>query len=49
MTPREQDTLINNIMDNLMFVDDKIQKKVVSYFMNADDEFGAKITRGLDF
>ncbi len=49
MSTREQDTLINNIIDNLMFVDDEIQQKVVSYFMKADDEFGAKITRGLDF
>ena len=49
MSPREQDCLVDNIIDHLMFVDDKIQKKVVSYFMKADNEFGARTTRGLDF
>jgi len=49
MTPKEQDHLADNIIDHLMFVDDKIQKKVVGYFLQADEEFGARIARGLDF
>jgi catalase len=32
-----------------MFVDDKIQRKVVGYFRIADEEFGARVARGLDF
>lgn len=49
MSPREQDRLVDNIIDHLMFVDDKIQQKVVSYFSQADEEFGKKVARGLDF
>lgn len=49
MTPKEQDRLVDNILDNLMFVDDKIQRKVVGYFTQADEDFGARIARGLDF
>ena len=49
MSPKEQDHLVDNIVDHLMFVDEKIQQKVVSYFKNADEEFGMRISRGLDF
>ncbi len=49
MTPREQDRLVDNIVDHLMFVDDTIQQKVVSYFSKADAEFGERVARGLDF
>jgi catalase len=49
MSPREQDHLVDNILDHLMFVDEKIQKKVVDYFTKADEAFGARIARGLDF
>lgn len=49
MSPKEQDHLADNIIDHLMFVDDKIQQKVVGYFSEADKEFGARIARGLDF
>jgi catalase len=49
MSPREQDRLINNITDHLMFVDDEIQQRVVGYFSRADEEFGARVSRGLDF
>jgi len=40
---------VDNIIDHLMFVDDKIQRKVVGYFTLADEEFGNRIARGLDF
>ena len=49
MTPKEQDHLVDNIIDHLMFVDGQIQKKVVGYFLRADEVFGARIARGLDF
>lgn len=49
MSPKEQDRLVDNITDHLMFVDDKIQRKVVGYFTQADEAFGARIERGLDF
>jgi catalase len=49
MIPKEQDHLVNNIIDHLMFVDDKIQQKVVGYFIKADQEFGERISRGLDY
>ncbi len=49
MPSKEQDRLVDNILDYLMFVDDKIQQKVVNYFMNADEEFGERIARGLDY
>jgi catalase len=49
MTSKEQDHLVNNILDHLMFVDDKIQQRVVGYFMKADQEFGERISRGLDY
>jgi len=49
MSPKEQDHLVDNILDHLMFVDESIQKKVVAYFMKADETFGARIARGLDF
>ncbi|MDD4563942.1 MAG: catalase [Eubacteriales bacterium] len=49
MSPKEQDYLVNNIMDHLMFVDDEIKGNVVSYFMKADNELGTRIMRGLDF
>jgi len=49
MSPKEQDRLVDNIIDHLMFVDDKIQRKVVGYFTQADEEFGARVARGLDF
>ena len=49
MPLKEQDHLVDNIVDHLMFVDDMIQQKVVSYFKNADEEFGKRIARGLDF
>jgi catalase len=49
MPQKEQDHLVDNIIDHLMFVDDKIQRKVVGYFKLADEEFGARIARGLDF
>lgn len=49
MLPKEQDYLLNNIMDHLMFVDDEIKENVVSYFMKADNELGTRIMRGLDF
>ncbi len=49
MTKKEQDHLVDNIIDHLMFVDERIQKKVVGYFLKADEDFGARISRGLDF
>jgi len=49
MSPREQDRLVDNILDHLMFVDEVIQKKVVEYFTKADETFGARIARGLVF
>ena len=49
MSSKEQDRLVDNIIDHLMFVDDKIQRKVVGYFTQADEEFGARVARGLDF
>ncbi|HVI40392.1 MAG TPA: catalase [Anaerovoracaceae bacterium] len=49
MSTKEQDHLVDNIIDHMMFVDDKIQRKAVGYFINADEEFGARIARGLDF
>lgn len=49
MPQKEQDHLVDNVIDHLMFVDDKIQRKVVGYFLKADEEFGARVARGLDF
>lgn len=49
MSPREQDHLVDNIVDHLMFVDERIQKKVVGYFIRADAEFGGRIEKGLDY
>lgn len=49
MTQKEQDHLVNNIIDHLMFVDDQIQQKVVGYFLKADEELGTRVARGLDF
>ncbi len=49
MPQKEQDHLVDNIIDNLMFVDDTIQRKVVGYFLKADEEFGSRVARGLDF
>ena len=49
MSQKEQDHLVDNITDHLMFVDDMIQRRVVSYFLKADEEFGERMARGLDF
>jgi catalase len=49
MPQKEQDHLVDNIIDHLMFVDDTIQRKVVGYFLKADEEFGSRVARGLDF
>ena len=49
LTLKEKDRLVDNIIDHLMFVDDDIQEKVVGYFTQADQDFGARISRGLDF
>lgn len=49
LSSKEQDHLVNNIVDHLMFVDDTIQQRVVGYFMKADKEFGVRISKGLDF
>lgn len=49
MSSKEQDHLVDNIIDHLMFVDEKIQRKVVVFFMKANEEFGARVARGLDF
>jgi catalase len=49
MPQKEQDHLVDNIIDHLMFVDDNIQRKVVGYFLKADEEFGSRVARGLDF
>ncbi len=49
MSPKEQDRLVDNIVDHLMFVDDKVQRKVVNFFTRADEAFGARVERGLDF
>jgi len=49
MSPKEQDHLVDNIIDHMLFVDDRIQKKVVEYFIQADEEFGKRVAQGLDF
>lgn len=49
MSPREQDHLADNMIDHLLFVDEAIQRKVVSHFLRADEELGSRIARGLDF
>jgi catalase len=49
MPQKDKDHLVDNIIDHLMFVDDNIQRKVVGYFLKADENFGARVARGLDF
>lgn len=49
LSKRDQDHLVDNIIENMMFVDDKIQEKVVGYFKKADIEFGNRVSLGLDF
>lgn len=49
LSKREQDHLVDNIIENMMFVDDNIQEKVVGYFKKADEEFGNRVSMGLDF
>ncbi|MBR0596741.1 catalase [Sinanaerobacter chloroacetimidivorans] len=49
LNKREQDHLVDNIIDNMLFVDGRIQEKVVSYFFKADTDFGNRISRGLDY
>jgi catalase len=47
MNKKERDSLIGNIVQSLMFVDEDIQKKVVGHFKNANGEMGARIEREL--
>jgi len=49
LSRKDQDHLVDNIVDSMMFIDDKIQKKVVGYFASADKEFGLRVAKGLDF
>lgn len=49
MSKKEQDHLVENIIDSMMFINDSIQKRVVGYFMKADQEFGTRVAKGLDF
>ncbi|WP_037372115.1 catalase, partial [Anaerovorax odorimutans] len=45
----EKNHLIENILDNIMFVEDNIQEKVVGYLSKADEELGAIVAMGLNF
>lgn len=49
LSKMDQDHLVDNLIDNLMFVNDSIQKKVVSFFIKADEEFGNRVAKGLDY
>lgn len=49
LSNRAQDHLVDNIIDSMLFVEDRIQEKVVGYFYQADAEFGNRISRGLDY
>lgn len=45
----EQDCLVENLIDSLMFVDEKIQDKIIGFFIKADEEFGNRVKKGLDY
>jgi catalase len=47
MNKKERDSLIDNIVQSLMFVDESIQKTVVGHFKKASEEMGGRIEREL--
>jgi len=47
MNKKEKDSLIDNIAQSLMFVDEGIQKKVVEHFKKANGDMGLRIEKEL--
>ena len=47
MSKIDQDNLIDNIVVELKDVDRHIQEKMVSYFMEADKEYGERVSKGI--
>ncbi|WP_454055521.1 catalase-related domain-containing protein [Clostridium sp. Marseille-Q7071] len=43
----EKDHLIDNLVNDLWSVEEKIQLKVIEYFTKADREYGERVRRGL--
>lgn len=49
LNKKNQDHIVDNIIESMLFVNDSVQRKMVSYFLKADEELGNRIARGLDF
>lgn len=49
LVEKEKSRLSDNILENLMFVDDEIQEKIVRHFLRVDGEFGRRIENGLSY
>ena len=49
MSQKEQEHLIENLIDSLMFINGRIQKRIVGYLLRADQELGRRVAKGLDF
>ncbi len=49
LSGREQDHLIGNLLDHMLFVEDKIKAQVVRHFAKADSDLGAGLTKSMDF
>jgi len=47
LSKKEKDHLIDNIAQSLMFVDERVQKKVVEHLKNANQEMGLSVEREL--
>lgn len=49
LNKKNQDHIVDNIIESMLFVNDSTQRKMVSHFLKADEELGNRIARGLDF
>jgi catalase len=48
MNKMEKQRMIDNIVEELLFIDQEIQKIIVNYFNNVDSETGASLEKSLD-
>ena len=46
---KEKKRVVDNILEHLMFVEDEVQKRVLSHLMEADLDLGIRIRSGLSF
>lgn len=49
LSRREQDHLIGNLLDHMLFVEDEIKAQVVEHFVKVDSDLGQGLTKSMDF